>query len=59
MQVDSTGNIAEIERQTIYATLDLRNGNTRRCAEMLGVSLKTLYNRLAEYYSGEFGGATV
>ncbi len=44
--------LAEIERQAIYATLDLCDGNKRRCAEMLGVSLKTLYNRLAEYQSG-------
>jgi DNA-binding NtrC family response regulator len=51
--------LAEIERRAIYATLDLCQGNKRRCAEMLGVSLKTLYNRLAEYHSGEFGVATV
>ena len=51
--------LAEIERQAIYATLDLCEGNKRRCAEMLGVSLKTLYNRLAEYQSGDAGIATV
>ena len=44
--------LAEIERKAIYATLDLCEGNKRRCAGMLGVSLKTLYNRLAEYQSG-------
>ena len=38
--------------RSIYSTLDLCEGNKRRCAEMLGVSLKTLYNRLAEYQSG-------
>jgi len=43
--------LAEIERQAIHSTLDLCEGNKRRCAEMLGVSLKTLYNRLAEYQS--------
>ena len=31
---------------------DLCEGNKRRCAGMLGVSLKTLYNRLAEYQAG-------
>jgi DNA-binding NtrC family response regulator len=51
--------LAEIERQAIYATLDLCNGNKRRCAEMLGVSLKTLYNRLSEYQSGPVALATV
>lgn len=44
--------LAEMERQAIFATLDLCDGNKRRCAEMLGVSLKTLYNRLAAYQSG-------
>ena len=43
--------LAEIERRAIHSTLDLCEGNKRRCAEMLGVSLKTLYNRLAEYQS--------
>jgi DNA-binding NtrC family response regulator len=51
--------LAEIERQAIYATLDLCDGNKRRCAEMLGVSLKTLYNRLSEYQSGPVAVATL
>jgi DNA-binding NtrC family response regulator len=41
--------LAEIERQAIYSTLGLCDGNKRRCAEMLGVGLRTLYNRLAEF----------
>jgi two-component system, NtrC family, response regulator HydG len=41
--------LSEIERQVIGSTLDFCDGNKRRCAELLGVSLKTLYNRLAEY----------
>jgi DNA-binding NtrC family response regulator len=41
--------LAEMERQAIFATLDHCRGNKRRAAEMLGVSLKTLYNRLKEY----------
>lgn len=49
--------LSEIERQAIYATLDLCDGNKRRCAGMLGVSLKTLYNRLAEYQAD--GAVTV
>ncbi len=51
--------LADIEREVIYATLDMCQGSKRRCAEMLGISLKTLYNRLAEYQSGEAGIATV
>lgn len=41
--------LAEAERQIIFATLDQLQGNKRRTAEVLGVSLKTLYNRLNEY----------
>ena len=44
--------LAQVERQLIHATLDLCEGNKRRCAETLGMSLKTLYNRLAEYQAG-------
>jgi DNA-binding NtrC family response regulator len=41
--------LAEMERQAIFATLDHCRGNKRRAAEMLGVSRKTLYNRLTAY----------
>jgi DNA-binding NtrC family response regulator len=44
--------LSEIERRAIFASLDHCRGNKRRCAELLGISLKTLYNRLAEYQSG-------
>ena len=41
--------LPEMERQTIFATLDHCGGNKKRTAELLGVSLKTLYNRLTDY----------
>jgi DNA-binding NtrC family response regulator len=41
--------LAVMEKRAIFATLDHCGGNKRRAAEVLGVSLKTLYNRLAEY----------
>jgi len=50
--------LAELERQMIYATLDHCDGNKRRCAQVLGISLKTLYNRLTEYQSGVVAVAT-
>ncbi|MFC4158415.1 sigma-54 interaction domain-containing protein [Chitinimonas lacunae] len=43
--------IEEAERRLIFATLDRFQGNKRRTAQVLGVSLKTLYNRLNEYAS--------
>ena len=38
--------LREIEMETIYATLDSLNGNKTAAAQQLGISLKTLYNKL-------------
>ncbi|MEX0730350.1 MAG: sigma-54 dependent transcriptional regulator [Aquisalimonadaceae bacterium] len=58
----------DVERRLILATLAHYHGDKRRAAEVLGVSLKTIYNRLRDYRraahteqlnppgtSGEFG----
>jgi DNA-binding NtrC family response regulator len=44
--------IAEMERQLILATLEHCEGNKNRAAQTLGISLKTLYNRLNIYNAG-------
>lgn len=36
----------DIERKLMFATLESVNGNKQKAAKLLGVSLKTLYNRL-------------
>jgi two-component system response regulator AtoC len=41
--------IEEVERRLIMATLEANGGNKRQTADVLGVSLKTLYNRLNSY----------
>ena len=41
--------LADAERSIIYATLRHCGGNKTRAAALLGVSLKTLYNRLNAY----------
>jgi DNA-binding NtrC family response regulator len=41
--------LSAMEKRTILATLAHCQGNKRRTAQLLGVSLKTLYNRLNEY----------
>jgi two-component system response regulator AtoC len=41
--------LEEAERNLIFATLDEYGGNKRLTAESLGVSLKTLYNKLKRY----------
>ena len=44
--------IADVERRLIVATLDEVGGNKKRAADVLGVSLKTLYTRLKAYRLG-------
>jgi two-component system, NtrC family, response regulator AtoC len=41
--------LAEVDRQLIFATLESCGGVKKRAADILGISLKTLYNRLEEY----------
>jgi DNA-binding NtrC family response regulator len=41
--------VAEAERRLIFETLDSTQNNKTRAAELLGISLKTLHNKLKEY----------
>lgn len=50
--------ISEAERQLIFSTLDHYEGNKRATAEALGISLKTLYNRLKEYERSDATGSS-
>ena len=45
--------IADVERRLILSTLDEYGGDKELASEVLGISLKTLYNRLHEYKSNE------
>jgi DNA-binding NtrC family response regulator len=45
--------LADVDRKLIFATLELCGGVKKRTADLLGISLKTLYNRLEEYASDE------
>lgn len=49
--------LADVERALIFATLEHFGGHKERTAAALGVSLKTLYNRLKEY-SGDGNGTS-
>lgn len=50
-QVRAGSRVADVERQLILATLEQCGGTKEKAAAMLGISLKTLYNRLREYDS--------
>jgi DNA-binding NtrC family response regulator len=41
--------VAEAERRLIFETLESTQNNKTRAAELLGISLKTLHNKLKEY----------
>lgn len=49
--------IEEMERRLILATLQQCGGTKEKAAEILGISLKTLYNRLRDYRSAAPDGA--
>jgi DNA-binding NtrC family response regulator len=44
--------VDEAERMLILKTLEATGQNKTRAAEILGVSLKTLHNKLKEYNQG-------
>jgi len=49
LQVAVGSSIESVERRLILATLEEVQGDKKRAAEILGVSLKTIYNRLNVY----------
>ncbi|HTE07065.1 MAG TPA: sigma-54 dependent transcriptional regulator [Planctomycetota bacterium] len=55
MKVGST--ISDVERMLIEATLDHFHGDKSRTAEALGISVKTLYNRLSVYSASRAAGS--
>jgi two-component system response regulator AtoC len=45
--------VADVEKRLILATLDQFEGDKQRTADVLGISVKTLYNRLKTYKAVE------
>lgn len=45
--------VAEAERRLVLATLARAGGNKKKAAEILGISVKTVYSRLSVYRAGE------
>jgi DNA-binding NtrC family response regulator len=53
IHVEIGSSVADAERRLIMATLDRLEGNKREAAKVLGISLKTLYNRLSAFQEME------
>jgi DNA-binding NtrC family response regulator len=49
LEVPVATEIAQVEKRLILATLDHFGGDKKKSAKALGISLKTLYNRLSVY----------
>jgi DNA-binding NtrC family response regulator len=49
LQIKVGSSIESVERRLILATLELAHGDKKKASEILGISLKTLYNRLNVY----------
>jgi DNA-binding NtrC family response regulator len=50
--------VGEAERLLILKTLESTSNNKTRAAEILGISLKTLHNKLKEYGNSGVDGAS-
>jgi DNA-binding NtrC family response regulator len=53
LEVSIGSEIAAVEKRLILATLDHYEGDKRKAADTLGISLKTLYNRLSVYRAAQ------
>lgn len=49
LKLNIPSKIEEIEKKAIIATLKITNGNKSKASELLGITRKTLQNKLAEY----------
>ena len=60
LEVSVGSEISAVEKRLILATLDHFEGDKKHAALALGISLKTLYNRLAVYRAeGESSSSAV
>jgi DNA-binding NtrC family response regulator len=57
LQIRVGTSIDRVEQRLILATLEFTGGDKKKAAEILCISLKTLYNRLSVYDAGRVGRA--
>jgi DNA-binding NtrC family response regulator len=58
LQIRVGTSIDRAEQRLILATLEMTGGDKKKAAEILNISLKTLYNRLNVYDAGRLGRAS-
>ena len=49
LRVPVGSSLEDAEKKLIFVTLDASDGDKKKTADQLGVSLKTLYNKLNSY----------
>ena len=49
MRIAVGDSLADVERRLILKTLAFARGNKKKTAELLKLSLKTIYNKIKEY----------
>jgi len=61
LQMQTGMSLSDVEKNYILHTLKTTNNNKTRAAEILGISIRTLHNRLAEFAEAErkAGGASL
>jgi DNA-binding NtrC family response regulator len=57
IQLEVGATVDDAERMLIFKTLESTHNNKTRAAEILGISLKTLHNKLREYGTAATAGA--
>jgi DNA-binding NtrC family response regulator len=57
IQLEVGATVDDAERMLIFKTLESTHNNKTRAAEILGISLKTLHNKLREYGTAAAAGA--
>jgi DNA-binding NtrC family response regulator len=57
VDITAGNTVEEVERQLIETTLESCDGDREAAAKQLGISVRTLYNRLRSYRGADRGGA--
>lgn len=51
LTIENFQTLKELEREHFFNAIKLANGNKTKAASMLGITVKSVYNKLDKYYS--------